>query len=223
MLMECYSYLPFEERVRTTSATLLEALRFVASHPGAVKEAVEKGRTVPDRIAVRYRLDAFDEPIEIPTREPRTLEGRPTAVKVRHLSRFVGTAVVDRPPAYLVPPAVAAHLELHGLDLEDPPATLEVEVATAVAEASEAGRKILEDAKVGALSVAWRRETRRPPAGSRLVRTDQPRGPVAVYFCEPESDDGAVENELVPAPTLGAEFPIARAFPPGSSPERKRR
>jgi hypothetical protein len=31
-----------------------------------------------------------------------------------------------------------------------------------------------------------------------------------VYLCEPESDDGALENGLIDAPNEGAEYPIWR-------------
>ena len=44
----------------------------------------------------------------------------------------------------------------------------------------------------------------------RLVTTDQPLGAIAVYLCEPESDDGAVENGLIGAPAVGDDFPIWR-------------
>ena len=43
-----------------------------------------------------------------------------------------------------------------------------------------------------------------------LVRTDHPLGAIAVYLCEPESDDGAVENGLAPAPAVGDEHPAWR-------------
>jgi hypothetical protein len=42
------------------------------------------------------------------------------------------------------------------------------------------------------------------------VSTDQPLGAIAVYLCEPESDDGVLENDLVAAPSLGDDFPIWR-------------
>jgi len=42
------------------------------------------------------------------------------------------------------------------------------------------------------------------------VPTDQPLGAIAVYLCEPESDDGAIENGLLTPPTPGDEFPIWR-------------
>ena len=65
-------------------------------------------------------------------------------------------------------------------------------------------------AQVGDLQVEWKRATRTVPANARLVRTDNPLGAVAVYLCEPESDDGVIENGLVTAPSLGDEFPIWR-------------
>jgi len=212
LLLECYSYLPFADRVKTTYACLLEALRYTAAHPGEIQEVVSASQKPRDRMAIRYRLDAFDAPIEIPTRTPRTPDGAPSSVTVRHFGKFVGTSVVDRPPAYVVDAAVAAHLERHGLVVEPAPASLDAEVATVVEVAAEGGRKILESAAVGDLRVEWRRASRKVPAGHRLVRTDQPLAAIAVYLCEPESDDGAVENGLVAAPAVGSEFPIWRGF-----------
>ncbi|HET7503539.1 MAG TPA: M14 family metallopeptidase [Kofleriaceae bacterium] len=213
LLLECYSYLPFADRVRTTYACLLEALRYTASHAAEIVALVAASRTPRDRMAIRYRLDAFDEPFEVPTRTPRTPDGAPSSVSLRYFGKFVGTTVVDRPPAYVVDAAMAAHLERHGLAVEAAPAEIDAEVATVAGIGAEGGRKILEAAAVGDLHVAWRREARRVPAGARLVRTDQPLGAIAVYLCEPESDDGAVENGLVAAPPVGAEFPIWRAWP----------
>ena len=57
--------------------------------------------------------------------------------------------------------------------------------------------------------MSWRRE-RRDVQGLVRVRTDQPLGAIAVYLCEPESDDGAIENGLVTAPSLGDDFPLWR-------------
>jgi hypothetical protein len=210
LLLECYSYISFEERVHATYATLLEALRDVAAHGDEVLQLVASSQTPRDTIAVRYRLDAFDGTIEIPTRNPRTLDGAPATVQVRHFSNFVGTVVVDRPAAYIVPAGVAAHLANHGLALSDPSGALDVEVARVSGFATEDGRKILEASQVGMLEVDWKTERRTPPPGARLVRADQPLGAIAVYLCEPESDDGAIENGLVASPQAGDEYPIWR-------------
>ena len=212
LLLECYSYLSFADRVRTTYATILEALVYVAAHREAVMQVVAGAAAARDRIAVRCKLEPFDGTISIPTMTPRTLDGAPTSVEVRHLANFVGTTVVDRPPAYVVPAEVADALRRHGLPVEPASGTREVEVATVTGFATEGGRKILEASEVGELVVTWRRESRALPAGAHVVRTDGRLGAVAVYLCEPESDDGAIENGLVAAPAAGGEFPIWRAY-----------
>jgi hypothetical protein len=94
--------------------------------------------------------------------------------------------------------------------VEDASGALDCEIATIVGLGSESGRKILESANVGDVQVEWRREMRAVPAGAKLVRTDHPLAAIAVYLCEPESDDGAIENGLVAAPALGSEYPIWR-------------
>ncbi len=210
LLFECYSYLPFEERVRTTYASMLETFRFLAGRGDEVLRIIGASRTPRERVAVRYRLETFPDPIEVLTRTPRTLEGAPTSVRLPHLARFVGSVVVDRPAAYVVPAPLAAHLRRHGLAVASADAEVEVEIATVTDLRTEGGRAILEAAQVGEAVVSWSRARRTPPAGAGLVRTDQPLGAIAVYLCEPESDDGAVENGLLPAPRVGEEFPVWR-------------
>ncbi len=211
LLLECYSYITFAERVRTAYAFMLETFRFVAAHGDDVVQVVASSRTPPRRVAVRYGLQAFDEPIEILTRMPRTLDGEPTSVTIPHIGRFKGTKVVDRPAAYLVAAPLAAHLRQHGLAVEEAKGTFDVEVPVVEDLGSEEGRAILEAARVGELSVSWKRGPRAAPTGFGLVRTDQPLGAIAVYFCEAESDDGAIENGLLPVPKQGDELALWRA------------
>ena len=53
------------------------------------------------------------------------------------------------------------------------------------------------------------------PAGSYLVRTDQPLGTLASYLLEPASEDGVVTWNLVDRQlTLRAPYPIARVRVP---------
>ena len=210
LLLECYSYLEFPARVHTTYATLLEALTYVAAHPDDLFQVVASSKQPRAQIAVRSRLEAFAEPIEIPTMMPRTPDGAPTTVQVRYFANFVGTTVIDRPKAYVVPTAVADHLRRHGLEVTPARGRLELEIARVAGFGSEGGRKILEAAAVGELTVEWRRESR-DVDGLSLCSTDQPLGAIAVYLCEPESDDGAIENGLVATPGLGDDFPIMRS------------
>lgn len=213
LLLECYSYQPFVERVRSTYATVLEVLRHVAEHGDEVLDVVAASSDPRDDIAVRMRLERSVETIDVPTFSPRTPDGEPVTVTLPRVAEFVGTTVVRRPPAYLMHADVGARLAQHGLRVEsvEPGTSREVEVATVVGYATEDGRKILESAEVGEASVEWAAATRTVPDGWVRVPTDGPLGAVAVYLCEPASDDGAIENGLVSAPAVGSEFPVWRS------------
>jgi hypothetical protein len=210
VLLECYSYLGFEERVRTTYAWLLELVRATARRGSELSGLVLDCRTPPPRVAVRYRLGTTPEPIEILTREPRTLEGRPVNVTMPYLGRFIGETVVERPRAYIVPGRLGPFLRGHGLRVDAAPASARVERATLESLGHVSGRAILEASGVGARHVSWTPAAARLPSDSLLVSTGQPLGALAVYLCEPESDDGIVEAGLSPAPAVGGTFEVVR-------------
>ncbi len=214
LLLECYSYITFQERVETAYAFMLETLRYVAQHGDAILQTNAQSLMPRNEIAVRSDLTVFAEPVEILTRTPRTLDGTPNSVTIPYFGKFVGTKRIKRPFAYLVPAKVGQHLAQHGLQVQMPKAghVYGVEVATIVSLGAEAGRGILEAAKVGEVGVAWKEANRTAPDGYAFVITEQPLGAIAVYLCEPESDDGAVENNLIPIPQAGSEYPIWRVW-----------
>lgn len=213
LLLETYAYISFEDRVLTTYAFLRESLAFVAGHGDEIVALLAACEMPPARIAVRYRLEAFEhEQAEILTREPYTLQGEPVTVTVPWIGRFVGEHVVDRPLAYAVPGPVADKLRGHGLAIETTPAgtSLEVEVATVRGRISTAGREILEANASSCLEAEYSRAVRTLPDGWALVRTQQPRGAIAVYLCEAGSDDGIAACDWIPEPRPGDEFPAWR-------------
>lgn len=212
LLLECYSYLTFEERVRTTYAWLLETARAVARRADEILELIDGSRTPPERVAVRYRIEAMPEPVDILTRQPRTRQGAPHTVRLPHLARFVGDTVIERPRAYVLPAHLEPFLRGHGLQLAAAPAQARIAAATFEGWKHIGGRAILEAAGVRHSQVTWREGSRQLPAGSILLPTAQPLGALAVYLCEPESDDGLFENGLLPTPEPGAEFPVLRVL-----------
>jgi hypothetical protein len=224
LLAETYSYLPFEERVRATYEFIAETLRLASERREEMVQVVERSQRPPDRIAVRYALEACPEPAEILTREPRRPDGTPVVVRVPHLARFRGTVVVDRPWAYAVPESLARRLEGHGLAVERLEKTCEAAVEAARVEgcAAEAAREILETSSLGEkdLLAEYRREVRNLAAGTWLARTEQPLGAIAVYLCEARSDDGAAASGMIPEPTPGSDFPILRVLEPPAPPAK---
>ncbi len=210
LLLECYSYLTFEERVRTTYAWQVESLRAAARRADEIRDLVQASRMPPARVAINYDIAAMPDPIEVLTRKPRVRDGAPDSVRVPFLARFVGTKIVDRPRAYLVPASLAPFLRGHGLRVEAAPAEATVDAPRFEGHSEQGARAILEASTVGQSQVSWSRGSRAIPAGSVLLPTEQPLGALAVYLCEPESDDGLVANGLIAAPSVGDEFPVLR-------------
>lgn len=213
LLLETYSYIPFDERVVVTYSFLRETLHFVAAQGAEIIALLAACEQPPEQVAVRYRLEPYPEvTVEILTREPYTLQGNPIAVEVPYIGCFVGEQCVARPLAYAVPATVGKHLEQHGLVLEitPHPAMLDVEVATVRGIVAPAGRGILEANASPYLDADYRRERRALPPDYVLVRTAQARGAIAVYLCEAGSDDGLLACDLVGAPKPGMEFPAWR-------------
>ncbi len=210
LLLECFAYLPFERRVATTYAWLLEALRAVAARADEVRQVVASSQSPRDRIAVRYRMDPQPEAVTVLTREPRTREGLPIDVRLPYFADFVGTRIVDRPRGYIVPGRLARFFQGHGLQVLSAPDAATVEVATFRGSAHRGGRRILEASGVGVRQASWKNQSKKLDRRALLVPCDQPLAAVAVYLCEPESDDGVVENGLSPEPARGEAFEIMR-------------
>jgi len=214
LLLETYSYISFEERVKTTYAFLVETLRLAGERAAELLAAVAAASRPRERIAVRYRLEAHAEPARILTRAPRTLDGAPAEVTIPHLARFVGSRVVDRPWGYAVAPAIGEHLARHGLPVRvlDRATELEVEVPIVESVRKADPRTILEAAGETLIDARLERRTERLPAGTALVTADHRLGAIAVYQCEAESDDGLVASGLVPCPEPGDRFPALRVI-----------
>jgi len=212
LLLEAYSYISFEERVQVTYGFLRESLLHVAQNGKEIVLLLEACALPPQRIAVRYRLEAFEDThANVMTREPYALDGAPIEVTVPYIGRFVGEHIVTRPLAYIVPPNVAAHLQSHGLRVDSAAGhSFTVEVANVRALVSSAGREILEANASPYLDAEYHSETRVIPDGWFLVYTAQQRGAIAVYLCEAGSDDGLLACGLIAEPKPGDEFPVWR-------------
>jgi hypothetical protein len=215
LLLETYSYQPFEQRVQATYAFLRESLAYVAAHGEEIVDLLDGCIDPPDEIAVRYRLEAFpDTTVEVLTCEPYTLDGAPISVRVPHIARFISEHSVHRPLAYAVSADVATRLEGHGLRIERPeqPVIVEAEIATVRALVSSVGREILEANASSYLEADYRPEQRQLPPDWCLVYTGQARGAIAVYLCEAGSDDGLLACGWIDEPAAGAEFPAWRVL-----------
>jgi Zinc carboxypeptidase len=214
LLLETYSYQPFEERVRTTYEFLRHALEKAAEDGSEIKRIVAASRRPRDRIAIRSRLEADGSLARILTRDPRTLDGEPSVATLPHFCRFVPEVVVPRPWAYALPEALGRRVAQHGLRARvlAEPVEARVEVSRIAATTGVDSRRILEASGERLLSAEVSTTTRRLPAGTWIIETEQPLGAIAVYLSEAESDDGLVACGWLPAPSAGEEWPVLRVL-----------
>ena len=205
LLLECYSYQSFAERVHATKATVTEVLRRIGTLGDAVRDVIESSRTPrADRRA--HAIERSDELIDVPTyfRTGRRAGHGHDPAWPRSSARWwsivhrLSGAGRRRCPPGGARPGDDAGRRRHGR-----------RGAGITVTGCRRGRsQILESA--GGATVEGSADTRRIPAGYHRVGAGQPLGAIAAYLCEPESDDGAIENGLVVAPAIGTEFPLWR-------------
>jgi hypothetical protein len=241
VLVEAYSHDPFARRVASTYAFVRELLGYVAEHAsdvvaasrradaevarwsqGASPDIGLRGRITADRreeevlveIVERADAGAAVEP-GMPKGLRRT--GGVAKVKMPILDRFDATLVRKLPAAYVLrddaAAVVAPLLAMHGIEIERLPsdAGTAATVQPFIVEEWESGPRFQNHFET---TLRGRYDTEKPrelAAGAAIVWTHQPRGLLAMYLLEPESDDGVVTwNFLDGLVARESEFPILR-------------
>ncbi|MBN1852740.1 MAG: DPP IV N-terminal domain-containing protein [Pirellulales bacterium] len=171
-------------------------------------------------VAIRFEPAPLPEKVVVLGYVEEEKDGRQVATdkardyRVRFYGETRATLQVARPHAYLIPPeyqAVIENLQYHGATVhvfrEDIELDVETYTITNVKKAKDAyqGHHPVEaDAKLHS-------QSRRFPAGTCLVPTDNRLGSLLVNLLEPQSSDGLVTwNFFDDALHEGQEFPIAR-------------
>jgi len=236
ILSEAYSYLTFERRVRVTEAFVEEIMRFVAAHGREIRELTSrvdadwtKNASKADA-GVAFTLKPLPKPVDVlvgaigTTPNPRS--GKPmrtmaetaaTPTPMAVYDRFVSTAVRRVPREYIVRSSsavlesVARALSAHGVRFERTGAQSQRAVDRFVIEKVGRAERIFQGHHE--VSVTGRFEHRDVdiPAGSLVVKTDQPLGRLVFYLLEPESNDGlATWNLLDNDLASGSNHPVLK-------------
>ncbi|RIK63971.1 MAG: peptidase M14 [Planctomycetota bacterium] len=216
LLVETHMLKPYETRVRATHRLLVRSLELVNADTKALIDAVAAADREASGVASAGpsgRIVLSTAPDKADPGEPITFKGYAVTMEhspaaggvypVWHHDRTVDTptrtytraapaATVEAPRAYIVPPQwteVIERLALHGLELTrlDAPRTLEVE-SYRFEDVVWAARPFEGRHGLTARAVPIR-ETRTYPAGSVVVRLNQPMSRVAVHLLEPEAPD----------------------------------
>jgi hypothetical protein len=241
VLVEAYSHDPFARRVTSTYAFVREILAYVAEHAPETVALSRKADEdvaawsesasldVPLRARITSERREDDVLVEIveatdagaaPERglaKGLRRTGQSRAVRMPVLDRFEPTLTRKLPVAYALREdavaALAPLLELHGLRIDrlssGDDRTAIVQPFTV--ESWDNGPRF-QNHRETTIRGRYESESKRElPEGAAVVWTRQPRGLVASYLLEPESDDGVVTwNFLDPLLAKQKEFPVLR-------------
>jgi hypothetical protein len=241
VLVEAYSHDPFARRVASTYAFLREVLGYVAEHADDVvassrnadAELARWSRGTSPDIGLRARItaerredDVLVEIVEpagpgvhtepgLPKGVRRTGTARP--VKMPVLDRFEATLTRKLPLGYVLREdavtAVAPLLALHGIKIDrlSSEGDAAFTVQPFVVQGWDSGPRFQNHFETTVRGRYESEKVRSLPPGAAVVWTDEPRGLVAMYLLEPESDDSVVTwNLLDGLLARETEFPFLR-------------
>lgn len=242
ILSEAYSHDSLQRRVASTYAFVKEILSLVAEKGAAIRSLSARADSLPmawgrspdsvqmvairsELIATPKMLDVIREDLEktgdssitqpgVPRGERRT--GRFRTIRMPVYDRF--TSTLDRlpPAAYVIGPelaAVAALLRLHGLRVDQSDSAWSGRGESYAIDSIVTSDRSFQGHHEVRLKGHWERGIQSLPAKSFIVSTAQPRGALAVYLLEPESDDGFTTwNFFDKQLQKGGKYPIRRIF-----------
>jgi Zinc carboxypeptidase len=237
ILSEAYSYLDFERRIAVTEAFVAEILAYTAAHSKDIVDLtqsldavfLERARGAnPMELGVEYEVAALPEPVPIlvgkTTTRTNPRSGRTMtavvpdsyeAVTMSDFGFFRPTRSVPMAKFYVLgeSPQRQAALELlrnHGIAIEVLVEPWTADLSEFVVEKIERSSRPFQGRHERTLSGRYAARRANLPAGTALVRLDQPLGRLAAYLLEPESDDGIFHWGIVEVEGPGATVPIAK-------------
>ncbi len=228
VLSEAYAYATFEERIRATRRFVEECLDQAWARAGAIRAltaAADAGVIVGESLAVRARPRRGPD-IEVllgevseethPYTGQRMLLRRDArrSERMADYTTFEGTEFARVPAAYFVPAglrSVIERLEAHGVAL----ARLETDRIAAVerfrVDSTWTAPREFQGHRERTVRGAWESATDTLPAGTVVVRVDQPLGRLVFLLLEPRADDGLLNwNLFDPAIETARYYPVRR-------------
>jgi hypothetical protein len=241
ILSEAYSHDSLSRRIASTYAFVNEILSLVAERSGAIRSLTARADSQPlawgrspdsvqvvairSELAMPRMLDVIKEDLDktgdssltqpgVPRGRRRT--GRFRTIRMPVYDRFESTLDRTPPAAYVVAPedtAIATLLRLHGIRVERSDSAWTARGESFVIDSIISAPRTFQGHHEVRLKGRWERGLQALPPKSFIVSTAQPRGALAVYLLEPESDDGFTTwNKFDSDIRKGGRFPVTRIF-----------
>ncbi len=241
ILSEAYSHDSLSRRIASTYAFVSEILSLVAERGNSIRSLSARADSLPlawgrspdsvQIVAVRSELasprslDVIKEDIEktsdssltqpgVPRGERRT--GRYRTIRMPVYDRFASTLDRLPPAAYVIAPqdtGVVTLLRLHGIRVDRSDSAWVARGESFTIDSIITSPRSFQGHREVRLKGSWQRALQALVPKSFIVSTAQPRGALAVYLLEPESDDGFTTwNFFDQDLKKGGRYPVTRIF-----------
>ena len=205
ILSESYSYAPFKDRVLGSQAFVRSICDYLAENKDKVRKlltearerTIKAGQTAAP-IPVRFQAAALGRPqkilgfVEAKKDGKLSNTGQPKDYEALYMGATETTLALPRPFSYLYPAAltrVTETLQRHGIVVDELREDIDLDVEACKVE-KITHLPLFQKHQPLSLEVTLRKESRRVPAGTCVVRTAQPLGSLAAFLLEPQSIDG---------------------------------
>jgi hypothetical protein len=236
ILSESYSYASYRDRVLATRDFVRSILDYCAVHKDQLRTLLAEAREATiragrepkatDRVAIRCQLVPLDRRmtvlgfVEEEKNGRRVATAQPKDYAAQYLGACAPTLSIRRPYAYLFPAShakVRENLQRHGLTVEELRADAKLDVEVYRIDKITRAARVFQNHRLVTVDASPRMDRRSVPAGTLLVRTGQPLGSLAVYFLEPQSEDGLCTwNFFDDVLKQGQDYPVLRLLSPAS-------
>jgi len=214
ILNENYVYADFKTRVNGSYHLLLSILDYAASHAESITSLLAKvdeyatqrsiNSAINDSFAISYKGEPTPEKITIKSIEADTIPGmkgywrfkqsnRKKTVNVDYIADYYATKSIVFPYAYLIPGNiynVIDNLREHGIIVEQLTKPEKIKVNSFKIDDLEPSKKLNQGHYTEKVEGKYNKMEKEFPAGTFVIRTNQPLGNLAVYLLEPQADDG---------------------------------
>jgi len=219
LLSESYSYASFKDRMLVGKAYARGIFYYAADHADEVRKLVVNADKPRERIAVRTKDVSLGECTVLGFVEEEKA-GKRVATKetkdytLNLMSGVEGTVFVQRPFAYMIPASFKTAIETlqrQGITVEELSEAAEIDVQVYKIEKLTKAERLFQKHNLVTLEIVRHEETRKLPAGTCVIRTNQRLGALASYLLEPQSEDGlATWNFFDAGLAEGKDFPVVR-------------